>query len=492
MKHRGLRPAFLFAVICVQVLFQTGAVAGADDQSRSRGDKSRPNIVLIVADDLGWADIGSYGADLHETPHLDQLAQEGVRFTNAYASAPVCTPTRAALMTGKYPARLHMTIWHEASRNPPQNRKLVPPMTEGNLPHKEITIAEVLRSAGYDTTHIGKWHLGDAAHYPENQGFDINIGGTFWGAPPTFFYPYRGAFGRRREPRYVPRLEGGKPGEYLTDRLTDEALKIIDRASEKPFFLYLAYHTVHTPIEAKKRKIAHFRNKLKPGLLHQNATYAAMVSHLDDNVGRVMKKLDERNLTDNTLVIFTSDNGGFINRWRHMDAVTNNSPLRSGKGSLYEGGVRVPMIVRYPGVTRAGTECNELVASMDFYPTFLEALGLSGNEKHNRDVDGVSLLPLLKNPNARLSRDTLYFHYPHYYPTTTPVSAIRSGNWKLIETFETGKAELYNLADDLGERNDLSKSMAKKTSQLRGRLHQWQATVKAQMPTKNRRFKAGR
>ena len=316
-------------------------------------EQDRPNVVLILADDLGWSDLGCYGADLHESPRIDRFATEGVRFTAAYA-APVCSPTRAALMTGKHPARLHMTIWYEASADPPRNRPLVPPVTVGNLPHDEVTIAEALREAGYATAHIGKWHLGDAAHYPETQGFDVNVGGTFWGAPSTHFFPFRGTWGNGDEYRYVPGLAWGEPGDYLSDRLTDAALEVIDRAGDRPFFLYLAYHAVHTPIEAPDGIVAKYRGKLSPGLHHRNPTYAAMVERLDANVGRVLDRLDERGLADETIVVFLSDNGGYINDYRG-EAVTTNHPLRSGKGSLYEGGVRVPMIVRRPGEPAAGS-----------------------------------------------------------------------------------------------------------------------------------------
>jgi len=471
-----------------RILFLTFCLVWAFRSTYAPANEMPPNVVFILVDDLGWADLGCYGADLHESPHLDRFARQAVRFTQAYAASPVCTPTRASIMTGKFPARLKMTIWHEASANPPQNRRLVPPVTIGNLPLDEVTLAEALRSAGYTTAHIGKWHLGDAAHYPENQGFDLNIGGTFWGAPATFFHPYRGLFGRAREPRYVPGLEGGTAGEYLTDRLTDEALEFIEQAGGKPFFLHLAYHTVHTPIEAKQPAVKRYRNKLKPEHHHQNATYAAMVESLDENAGRVLAKLDELQLARDTLVIFTSDNGGFVNRYREMPMVTSNKPLRSGKGSLYEGGVRVPLIVRWPGETVAGSECDEPVASIDFYATILDAVGVKAEVVQNASVDGLSLVPLLKDSSATLERDELCFHYPHYYPTTTPVSSIRRGDWKLIEFLETGRVELFNLTHDLGEANDVSEQMPQLARELKNRLDSWRAAVDAQMPKPNAKF----
>lgn len=448
---------------------------------------SPPNFVFILVDDLGWADVGCNSADLHETPNIDRLARQGMRFTNAYAAAPVCSPTRASIMTGKCPARLHMTIWYEASANPPQNRKLIPPVTEGNLPLEQVTTAEVLKEAGYFTAHVGKWHLGDAAHYPETQGFDVNIGGTFWGAPATFFYPYRGSDRWGGEFRYVPHLEFGKKGEYLTDRLTDEALGILDKVKDKPFFLNLCYHTVHTPIEGKPELVEYYKKKVKPGMHHQNYEYAAMVHSLDENVGRIMAKLDELGIADHTVVFLFSDNGGFVNAYEKR-VVTDNYPLRSGKGSLYEGGIREPLIIRWPGITQAGSVSAEPVCSIDFYRTILEISGLSGDSKHNADVDGLSLVPLLKNPNATLNREALYWHYPHYYPTTSPVSSIRQGDWKLLEYFEDNHVELYNLKTDIGEQKNLADEFPEKAQELRKRLDAWRKAVNAQLPAPNAKY----
>ena len=449
---------------------------------KTKKSSRQPNFVFILADDLGWADLGCYGSDLHETPNIDRLAGRGMRFTDAYAAASVCSPTRASIMTGKYPARLHMTIWYESSANPPRNRKLIPPVTQGNMPHGQVTIAEVLKEAGYFTAHVGKWHLGNAAHYPQTQGFDVNIGGTFWGAPTTFFYPYGGP-SRWKEYRYVPHLEFGIEGEYLTDRLTDEALRIMDKVEDKPLFLNLWYHTVHTPIEGKPELVEYYRSKVKPGMRHQNCEYAAMVHSLDENVGRILDKIEELGIADNTIVVFFSDNGGYINKFNNK-AVTSNYPLRSGKGSLYEGGVRDPLIIRWPGVTEAGSVCSEPVSSIDFYPTLLGMTNLAGDSKHNAKMDGLSLVPLLKNPAAKLKRKALYWHYPHYYPTTTPVSSIRQGDWKLLEYFEDNHIELYNLSDDIGEQNDLARTMSEKAGELRKRLDDWRKAVNAQMPTK--------
>lgn len=449
--------------------------------SASAADAPRPNIVLIVADDLGWADLGCYGADLHETPHLDRLATQGVRFTDAYA-ASVCSPTRAALLTGKHYARLHITIWREAAQKPVADRKLTPPVVEENLPYSEVTLAERLQAAGYLTAIVGKWHLGGADHYPETQGFDVNIGGTHWGAPFSYFYPYRGAGRFGGEFRYVPHLELGKAGEYLTDRLTDEALRVIDAAGEKPFFLYLAHHAVHTPIEAKPELTAKYQAKLAPALRHQNARYAAMLESLDQSVGRVLNRIDEEGLTDRTVVIFLSDNGGHVGEFDDMRC-TNNTPLRSGKGSMYEGGVRVPLIVRAPGI--APGSCREPVVVMDLAPTISELAGVKVGPAAQAALDGVSLAPLLRDPQDALPRDALYFHYPHYYPTTTPAGAIRARDWKLVEYFEDGRQELYNLRDDLSEAHNLAAQEPETTRRLAKRLEAWRKSVAAQMPTNN-------
>jgi arylsulfatase A len=446
------------------------------------------NFVIILVDDMGWTGLSSYGSDLHKTPNIDQLARDGMKFTNAYASASVCTPTRAALMTGKYPARLNMTIWHEASANPPTNRPLIPPVVEGNLPHDEVTIAEVLQEAGYRTGHVGKWHLGEASHYPETQGFDYTFGGSFWGAPSTFYFPYRGIFGSGKNAhlRYVPGIDAGEnhKGEHLTDRLTNEALGFIDKAAEEPFLLYMAYYTVHTPIEGKPEIAARYQRNIRQGMNHENAHYAAMHETLDDNVGRILKKLEDKKISDNTVIILSSDNGGFINNYNNQQ-VTSNLPLRSGKGALYEGGIRVPLIIRYPGVTQPGSICETPVHTADYYPTILELAGLKGDKERNKAIDGISLVPVLKNSSAELNREALYWHYPHYYATTSPVSAIRQGRWKLLEFFEDNHVELYNLESDLGESNDLASTNPKVANQLRDKLHAWRKSVNASMPSPN-------
>jgi arylsulfatase A-like enzyme len=449
----------------------------------------RPNIVVILADDLGALDLGCYGADLHETPRLDALAKDSVLFRQAYASAPVCSPTRAALMTGKHPARVGITIWAEGSIEGPKNRKLLQGESKHDLPFEEVTLAERLHDAGYATALVGKWHLGDGDHAPETQGFDISIGGTRWGAPQSFFWPYRGSGRFGQEFRYVPGLPLGKPGDYLTDKLTDAAIAFIDSAGKQPFLLYLAHHSPHTPIEAPKDIVDHFQAKLKPEMKHQNTGYAAMIKSLDGNVGRVLDHLKSRGLLDNTIVVFTSDNGGYIGIDRKSGFTapcTNNYPLRSGKGSLYEGGIRVPLIVSWPGA--AVGERTEPVATCDLFFTLLAAAGLQ--PVVDQPSDGLNLLPLIRDSQAKVVRDKLYWHYPHYYETTTPVSAIRAGDWKLLEYFEDGRRELFHLREDPTESKDLAKSQPDRVAELSQQLIAWRAEVNAKLPQPNPDFRA--
>ncbi|MCA9041495.1 MAG: sulfatase [Planctomycetaceae bacterium] len=471
--------------ILISLLFLS--VLGMATEIVRGAEQVKPNVVFIIADDLGAHDLACYGADLHETPNLDQFAREGVLFTSAYASAPVCTPTRAALMTGKSPARLKMTIWHEAAASPPKDpkTKLLNAPAEPNLPHSELTLAELFKQAGYRTMHFGKWHLGEAPHYPENNGFDINIGGTLWGAPPTFFYPFKGPFGGQRELRYVPGMEWSKPGDYLTDRLTDKAIDQLKAVGDEPFFLYLSYHTVHTPIEAREEDVNYFEARMKPGQKHTNPVYAAMVKSLDENVGRVLRTLEEQQLAKNTIVVFTSDNGGFTLPYGGRPRVTENYPLRSGKGSLYEGGVRVPLMMRSPQWKGDGAVVDTPVVTHDFLPTLVEACHLEDPEATNRE--GVNLTSLLTGNADQFAERNLYFHYPHYYfgGISTPCSAIRSGDYKLIYFYETDSSQLFDLSVDPSEAHDLSQEKAELTDRLERELKDWLAEVDAQLPSDN-------
>jgi len=434
-------------------------------------DARPPNVVFFLIDDLGWTDLGCFGSDLYETPHIDKLAKQGMKFTNAYAACTVCSPTRAALMTGKYPARLHITDWIHGSKRP--NAKLAIPKWTEYLPREEFTVASALKEAGYVGASVGKWHLGNKEEgYPDQHGFDLNVAGYEAGQPPSYFSPYK-----------IPTLKDGPEGEYLTDRLADEAVRFIEANKGKPFFLYFPHYAVHTPLQAKKEVVERYQKKIKPGMRHTNATYAAMIESVDDAVGRIVAKLAELGLAERTVIVLTSDNGGLMRS-------TTNVPLRAGKGSAYEGGVRVPALVVWPGVTAPGGVCDEPVITPDFYPTLLELAGAKGNAKHNAAVDGVSLLPLLKDPKAKLKRDAIYWHYPHYHPGgATPYGAVRAGDWKLVEFYEDDHVELYNLKDDVGEKDDLAKKMPDRAKELRDKLAVWRKTVGAQMPTPNPNYK---
>ena len=441
------------------------------------------NVVFILVDDWGWADAGVQGSDFFETPNIDRLAREGMRFTQAYAAAAICSPTRAAILTGKSPARLDMTIWHEgAVRSGSKNKRMLEAKAEANLPLAEVTLAELFKKQNYFTAHIGKWHLGKAAFYPETQGYDVNIGGTYWGAPATFHWPYRGPWSKNDpELRYVP-VGSGKPGDYLTDQLTDHALRIIAQQKDRPFFLSLWFHTVHTPIEGKPTWVKRFEKK-PSGKIHSHAEYAAMLASLDENIGRVLRQLDDLKLADRTVVILTSDNGGvdFPTAKSGNRPPTRNAPFRSGKGTLYEGGLRVPLIIRWPGRTKPGAECAAQVTSQDFFPTLADALGQTNAPRH----DGVSLLPLLKNPKAPLKREALFWHYPHYYPRMTPASAIRAGDWKLIHYYEDNRMELFNLKTDPAETKNLAATQSAKAKALREKLDAWRKEPDAKAPIRN-------
>ena len=465
-------------------------------KSQQKEEVEKPNIMFIVVDDLGWADLACYGADLHETPNIDRLASKSTIFTNSYSAGPVSSPTRASLMTGKYPARLHFTIWSEAAsvaeRKNQERFKYLPPQTIETLPLEEITIAEKLKENGYLTAHVGKWHIGDFMHFPETQGFDVSVAASQRGATSTFFYPYR-AFGFG-EFRYIGDLDTDPEGkyftdredEYLTDRLTDEALKIIEDAGTRPFYLNLCYFSVHTPIEAKPNDIEFFKTKISPEFHHQNETYAAMVKAVDDNVGRLLKKLDDQGIAENTIVILISDNGGFIGK-NNNKVVTNNFPLRSGKGSLYEGGIRIPTIIFYPQNPGKGQKIETPISTIDFFPTVLEIIGT----KNDIPIDGKSFFPLIKGESdISLQNRTLFWHYPHYYATTTPVSAIRDGNWKLLEYLGDEQIELYNLENDLGESQNLVNEEPQKAKELLEKLHNWMHDVDAQGVTLNPNFRS--
>ena len=431
----------------------------------------KPNVVLILADDFGWTDLACFGSDLHETPALDQLARDGMKFTQNYSACTVCSPTRAALMTGKYPARLHITDWIPGAM--PDNPKLLVPDWTKYLPLEETTIAEVFKAAGYATASIGKWHLATAGsdqYYPDKQGFDVNIAGTDKPQPTTYYAPWK-----------IPMLQpDGKEGDYLTDRIGNEAVKWIESVKDKPFFLYLPHFAVHLPLQGRADLTAKYQKKIREGLNHKNAAYASMTEAMDEVVGRVRAKLAELKLTERTIVIFTSDNGGRV-------PTTSNVPLRLGKASAYEGGVRVPLIVSWPGVTKPGSVSDAPVITMDLFPTIVEMAGLPTSAARTA-IDGVSIASLLKG-GTKPTRDTLFWHYPHHQHYqlggAMPYGAIRSGDFKLVEFFNDMHVELYNIREDIGETKDLVASNPKKTEELRARLHAWRTEVGAQMPTPN-------
>ena len=438
----------------------------------------KPNIIVILIDDLGWKDVGCYGSSYYQTPHIDRLAEQGVRFTDGYAACAVCSPTRAAILTGKYPARLMLTEWLPSGRWDP-HAKLRSGRFLRALPLEEKTLAERLRESGYRTAIIGKWHLGgEPFSTPAHHGFDVAVAANDHGNPGKYFYPYAGAWSipttKLKATWQV--LPDGKKGEYLTDRLTDEAVQFIHTNRKQPFFLYLSHYAVHTPLQAKQAMVTKYeavpkeRQQGKP-------VYAAMVESVDESVGRVMATLAELEIADNTLVIFTSDNGGFARATQH-------APLRGNKGAYYEGGIRVPLIVRYPGVAKAGEVCQVPVTSSDIYPTCLAAAGEPLDPAQHRD--GLDLCPLLAGAKT-LDRKALFWHYPHYnsHPSSVPSSVIRQGDWKLIQTFDPEGLELYHLGRDLSESTNLVDQEPAKVAELLEKLQAWRQDVDAEMMEPN-------
>jgi arylsulfatase A-like enzyme len=467
-----------------------------DNQKKVHGE--RPNFLFILVDDLGWMDVGFNNPQcFYETPNLNRLASHSVRFTNAYAACPVCSPTRASILTGKYPARMRTTDYfgapqpEQVKKQANYNRPLYPAPYVEQLPLEEKTIAEALKEAGYATFFAGKWHLGPEGYYPENQGFDVNKGGYNSGGPyggNKYFSPYGN-----------PRLEDGPPGEHLPDRLATETVKFMKEHQNGPFLTYLSFYSVHTPLmaredlrlkyEKKKQSVAADawgqEGERKVRLVQNHAVYAGMVEAMDQAVGKVLDYLKESGLDKNTVVIFMSDNGGLSTSEGHP---TSNLPLRAGKGWLYEGGIREPMLIKWPGVAKPGTVCGEPVISTDFYPTILEIAGL--DPIPDQHLDGVSVVPLLKGKPKKMrvkpQERPLFWFYPHYgNQGGQPGSAIRLGDYKLIEFFADGTQELYNLQDDIGEKTNLADSLPDIRLQLSEKLHAWQINVKAIFPERN-------
>lgn len=466
----------------------------------------KPNILFILLDDYGWTDTGCYGSSFYETPRLDAFAQEGMRFTDAYASCPVCSPTRASILSGKYPARLGLTQWIGGH----SEGKLCDVPYIDHLDTSEFTLAKALKEGGYQTWCVGKWHLSTHDekrfdYYPDKHGFDVNIGGCHFG------HPFNGYF----SPYGIETLKDGPEGEYLTDRLTDEAIKLIkdSRDSDKPWFMYLSHYAVHTPIECHEELVEKYRRKARMlgldkvnpfiegeyfpcehkkdervlrRIIQSNPVYAAMVENLDYNIGRVLDTLREEGLEEDTIVIFYSDNGGLATA---EGSPTTNRPLCEGKGWMYEGGTREPLIVRWPGHIKPNSVTETPVTSPDFYPTLLEAAGLPLRPEQH--MDGVSILKLLENGSQEdLEERPIFWHYPHYSNQgCTPGCAVRKGHWKLLEFFEDDRLELYNVYDDVGEEHEVSLDHPEIVAELKALLDAWKVDVKARIPEPNPNYK---
>lgn len=445
---------------------------------------AKPNFVFFLIDDMGYMDIGANNpSTFYETPNIDRLAATGMRFTNGYAANPVCSPTRYSIMTGKHPSRVDATNFFSGRRS----GRFAPAPLNDRMSLQEVTIAESLREAGYRTAFLGKWHLGPTEEFwPEHQGFEFNIGGHHKGSPPGgYFAPYKN-----------PRLPSGPDGEHLPVRLTNEAIKILDQVQDDPFLLYLSFYSVHTPLQAPKHLIEKYQRKAERmpdapefapeeqvlpidkqrlvRIRQRHATYAAMVEAMDAQIGRVLDRLEELGLTDDTVVMLTSDNGGLSTS---EGSPTSNLPLRGGKGWVYEGGIREPFLIRWPDAVAPGTVCHTPVMSTDFYPTILQIAELPAQPEQH--LDGVSLVPLLQQA-GKIQRDALFWHYPHYSNQGGfPGGAIRIGDYKLIERYEDGRVQLFNLQTDIGERDDLAANDPQRVAMMRSRLHNWYEEVDA-------------
>lgn len=460
--------SLLFAIATYWLL----DVANLNAQQPIASQATQPNIVLIMADDLGWKDLHCYGNKNLETPNLDRLAKQGMLFTNAYSASPVCTPTRAAMMTGESPARLNIT--NHAPGHPPgyqkPGTKIKTAPWQRNLPLDRVTLAEQLKANGYATGFVGKWHLShqnkksngptEPELRAEHQGFDLNIGGCSFGGPPSYFEPYR-----------IPNIPPNDQLNYLPDRCSQECINFIEENQDKPFFLCWWNYSVHYPFQAPEPLIQKYEKRKGPGI--ENPTYAAMIEGMDLSIGKLLTSLDKLNLAKNTLVIFTSDNGPFA---------ANVKPLRGEKGYLYEGGIRVPAIVKWPGKVKPDTVSKTPIISMDFHATILDAIGIEADPSNH--ADGDSLIELLTGKSP-LNRNEIYFHYPNYafHKKNRPGSAIRSGNFKLIKFYDDNSVELYNLKEDLSESHDLTGSMPNKTRELKKKLETWISETDAKVPT---------
>ena len=449
------------------------ATAGAGGQAAMQ--PAKPNFVFFLVDDLGWGDLGCFGSTFHETPNIDKLCSEGMKFTRAYSACTVCSPSRAAILTGCAPARLHLTDWISGHKKP--FAKLAVPDWKMYIDNDQMTLPRALKEeGGYISQFIGKWHLMPELtpalwpeHTPEKHGFDGNIAGREWGQPKgpgKYFYPWD-----------MPNLDGGKPGDFLTDRLADKAEEFLEKTGDNPFLLYMADYAVHSPIMSKPEYILKYSDKLESspqGTYNQiNLKYAGLVQSLDDSVGRIVKKLQEQGKLENTIFIFTSDNGS--------PEHDNDGGLRGTKGTGFDGGTRVPAFVVWPGITKPGSICNTPIIGMDFFPTMLEMAGLPLRPEDHKD--GISIVPLLKQ-SGTLNRETLYWHYPHYHKGN-PYGAVQDRGWKLIEFFEDGELMLFDLNNDPNEENNLAKSKPETTAELLKKLQEWRKQTWAQMMSPN-------
>lgn len=458
----------------------------SNEHSATGSATNTPNIVMIHVDDMGWSDLSGQGSTFYETPNIDALGASGIRFTQGYAAATICSPTRAALMTAQHPARIGITDWiraHFQQDGDPEpdaegyvqlpEMPLATPATPYQLPTSAVTLAERLREAGYTTMHIGKWHLGGEGFRPEDQGFDINIGGTDLGEPPSFFDPYR-----NERVSGIYNLPPREEGEYLTDREADEAVQLIQAHADGPFFLHLAPYAVHTPIQAPTETV-HAYQERPPSPEHSNPTYAAMLDHLDRMVGRVVRTLEEEGIRNRTLLVFTSDNGGQSDERN----ITSNAPLRSGKGNPWEGGIRVPMMISWPGVIPETTVSHLPVHTVDLAATYLDYAGVL--DRIEEPVDGQSLRTYLETGDAgELEERPLVWHFPHYRQgrRVTPNSTIRLGSWKLIKWYEGPTHELYNLQQDPGETENLASELPDRVQRMDRLLMQELNRMEARLP----------
>ena len=482
--------------IMLAAVLRKGPSDMSDNAMKAVRPAARPNILLIYLDDLGWRDLACYGSSFYESPAIDRLAEQGIQFSQAYASCPVCSPSRASLLTGRYPARVGLTNWIGGN----DRGRLIDAPYIDHLPLSEYNLARALHDGGYQTWHIGKWHLGGKAYAPQNQGFERNIGGCHMG------HPWQGYFA----PWQIENLDEAVPGTYLTDQLTDEAIRLVQQRDDRPFFLNFWHYAVHTPIEAPQDDVTYFREKAKRlkidqidpivigehfpterkrqerltrRIIQSDPVYAAMIKNLDSNIGRLLATLEREGILDQTAIILTSDNGGLATS---EGAPTCNAPLAEGKGWMYEGGVREPLIICYPELVRPGSHCPVPVTTPDIYPTCLELAGLPLQAQQH--VDGVSMLPLLRGADdaAAIGREAIFWHYPHYgNQGCTPAASVRWHNFKLIRFFEDERLELYDLNQDIAETVNLAAARPQLADQLSRLLDDWLTDVGARLPLRN-------